>query len=300
VKWVRRWSKTHKAWYHFNPTTGKSKWDPQKQEEEVSTFYDGQSSRKSTERPEALNRACKMNNALKAALIHVAGGMLPPTMPLAVLDLCCGKGGDLHKFTKEAGLVFYRGIDISPASIAEARRRATGLIVNAEFVAVDIMQLSDFRGPYSLVSCQFAMHYMWKSAATAEHLISRVSAALCRGGLFIFTVPDAARVHQELSNKTRWEVTPYCRVSSAEPITSLRPAFGHVVHYRLQGLVNLPEYLVPFYSVEALAERHGMVLEFKKNLTRLKPDIPPVLAKVARDADDKLAQLYICACFRKC
>ena len=278
-------------------------WEQQGQEEQeqdVSTFYDGQSKGKTAERPEELKRVCRLNNALKAALIHVARKMLSASAPLAVLDLCCGKGGDLHKFSKEEGLVAYRGIDISPASITEARRRAKGVMSNAKFEAADVAQLREFapRGSCTLVSCQFAMHYFWKSLATAEHFMFNVAAALGQGGLFIFTVPDAARVQQELSHKTRWEVTPFCRVSGG-PVTSLRPAFGRKIHYELQGLVNLPEYLVPFYSVETLAERYGMVLEFKKNLTRLKGGIPAALAP-SRSVDDRLAQLYICACFRKC
>ena len=50
-----------------------------------------------------------------------------------VLDLACGKGGDLKKW-KERSILHYVGVDIADGSIADAVRRYKGMM-NAGFPA---------------------------------------------------------------------------------------------------------------------------------------------------------------------
>ena len=50
-----------------------------------------------------------------------------------VLDLACGKGGDLKKW-KERSILHYVGVDIADGSIADAVRRYKGML-NAGFPA---------------------------------------------------------------------------------------------------------------------------------------------------------------------
>ena len=41
---------------------------------------------------------------------------------MSVLDLCCGRGGDLHKWGKQ-NIAHYVGIDLSLSLVKEAQRR---------------------------------------------------------------------------------------------------------------------------------------------------------------------------------
>ena len=62
----------------------------------------------------------RLHNAIKTELIHGAARNFPNT-PLRVLDLACGKGGDLPKFFKlPSGMAAYVGVDIAKGSLDDA------------------------------------------------------------------------------------------------------------------------------------------------------------------------------------
>jgi mRNA (guanine-N7-)-methyltransferase len=50
---------------------------------------------------------------------------------MSVLDLCCGKGGDLGKYAKQNSY-YYTGVDITAASIAEAIRRYNDILIEQQ------------------------------------------------------------------------------------------------------------------------------------------------------------------------
>ena len=58
----------------------------------------------------------KMNNFIKTLLIKEAVGR---RKDLSVLDLCCGVGGDLEKWSK-VNIAHYVGSDLSDKSVIEA------------------------------------------------------------------------------------------------------------------------------------------------------------------------------------
>ena len=62
----------------------------------------------------------KFNNFIKTMLIQEFTNKLGRN--LSVLDLCCGKGGDLKKWQKQ-NVKHYVGCDLSPNSVNEALRR---------------------------------------------------------------------------------------------------------------------------------------------------------------------------------
>lgn len=89
------------------------------------------------------------HNRIKTALIQrFAGGVD------RLLDMCCGRGGDLWKWA-DAGVRFVRGIDLSPMEIEDARHRfeqmraeraKKGLPndLEAEFEATDQLGMSQY------------------------------------------------------------------------------------------------------------------------------------------------------------
>ena len=89
-----------------------------------------------------------------------------------VLDLACGKGGDLQKFKiNKAGSYF--GVDAVPQRIQEAIERHKGLrcMFAAAFEICDFTRPLHLQSTYDFVSCQFALHYAWGSEASAMQLL---------------------------------------------------------------------------------------------------------------------------------
>lgn len=99
------------------------------------------------------------NNWIKSVLIEEMGNIHAPRF---VDDLCCGKGGDLKKWSRVRGLERYFGYDISEDSIQEARRRYRAfrtLGFTAQFSVDDVTRITRQNRRLNMVSIQFALHY---------------------------------------------------------------------------------------------------------------------------------------------
>ncbi|KNB45311.1 mRNA cap guaninemethyltransferase [Blastocystis sp. subtype 4] len=137
-----------------------------------------------------------LNNWIKFTLIHEYG-------PLQgrVLDLACGKGGDLKKW-KEQHPSEYVGVDIAEGSIHDAVRRfkeIRGVNFPARFGVANLgtCDLSGWLDPserFDVVSCQFAMHYMFEKESMLRCFFKNVSHFLKVGGYFIATIADCDSV----------------------------------------------------------------------------------------------------------
>ncbi|KAL6754959.1 mRNA capping enzyme-domain-containing protein [Haematococcus lacustris] len=126
-----------------------------------------------------------------------------------LLDLCCGRGGDIAKWV-EAKLKYVRGVDISEAEVKEAARRWREHEPRAQEAARrhKVEQLyADFQveehlgeaefdgeGPYDVVTCMFAIHYFYDMESRLRMFLRNVSQNLKPGGLFIATLPDGHRI----------------------------------------------------------------------------------------------------------
>ncbi|KAG2444195.1 hypothetical protein HYH02_009133 [Chlamydomonas schloesseri] len=140
-----------------------------------------------------------------------------------LLDMCCGRGGDLHKW-KEAQIKYVKGLDISEREVEEAQRRYAemearrkGPPMRCEFAAVDWLgsrPYEDVPGPgggaaaagppvggYGVVACMFALHYFFISEASLRCFLGNVAAQLRTGGYFLGTMPSGARVQELLGGK---------------------------------------------------------------------------------------------------
>ncbi|MBA0728201.1 hypothetical protein Golax_001123 [Gossypium laxum] len=149
----------------------------------------------------------KLNNWIKSVLIQ-----LYARRGDAVLDLACGKGGDLIKWDK-AKVGYYVGIDIAEGSIEDCRTRYNGdadhhqrrkkFTFPARLICGDCFEVRLDRvladdAPFDICSCQFAMHYSWSTEARARRALANVSALLRPGGTFIGTMPDANVIVKKL------------------------------------------------------------------------------------------------------
>lgn len=123
----------------------------------------------------------------------------------SLLDLACGRGGDLQKW-KDSNIKFVKGLDISEKEIEEARQRYTSMkdcTMEVEFVVNEIIGMNQWKDEckvYDTVSCMFAMQYFFITERALDTFLHNVSSNLKEGGYFIGTVPDGKRVLQLLNN----------------------------------------------------------------------------------------------------
>jgi mRNA (guanine-N7-)-methyltransferase len=148
-----------------------------------------------------------LNNWVKATLIQQCA----PRPCHRVLDLACGKGGDLAKWLR-CGMTRYCAVDISRQGIEDAAARFNeacngggsgggggGSGATAKFVRADLGVTNlGARGvlapdeQFDAISVQFALHYLFQSEARALCFFRNIAGRLAPGGVFLGTIPDAA------------------------------------------------------------------------------------------------------------
>ncbi len=119
---------------------------------------------------------------------------------LALLDMCCGRGGDMFKWGA-VGIRKVYGIDSDLASIKEAIRRyaeyrkrvknpITVHFFSESSLSSEYIRDTVLRGSkVSIVSCMFAIHYFYGD--TLRVFLENVSTNLVSGGLFVGIAPDS-------------------------------------------------------------------------------------------------------------
>jgi mRNA (guanine-N7-)-methyltransferase len=210
----------------------------------------------------------QFNNWIKACLIHEY-----TPKGANVLDLCCGRGGDISKW-EHAGVRSVLFVDVSKDSVMEASRRyqSSGASFQANFNVADVSSSSTDLGSnyYDVVSCQFAFHYLFDTFDRAQATLSRVAKSLKQEGLFLITIPSAVRVQACMGLDNA-----YCRLTST--------AQGYT--FWLQDAIDsVEEYLVPLDQLQSLAEQEGLrpvrlptpfadyAQEHKDDLKHMRPD----------------------------
>jgi mRNA (guanine-N7-)-methyltransferase len=160
------------------------------------------------------------NNWVKSSIIQKFIG---DERNLKIMDMGCGKGGDLQKWQASKKVALYVGADPADVSIKQARerheqmrKRSRGRVFHAEFYARDCFGLSlegipivkdvgfDAHvgpgnaasqrwggGGFDMVTMMFCMHYAFESEEKARGMLKNVSGALKRGGRFIGCIPNS-------------------------------------------------------------------------------------------------------------
>ena len=170
------------------------------------------------------------NNWVKSTVIHKFSPGEQGSGPLRVLDIGCGKGGDLQKWQRAPHPVeIYVGIDPAEVSIDQARERYRQMrsrsgggrggrggynnrhqrLFDAEFLAEDAFSFSlgDLpiirevgfgpgsrwgpAGGFDVVSMMFCMHYAFENEAKAKGMLNNVAGSLKKGGRFFGVIPNS-------------------------------------------------------------------------------------------------------------
>jgi len=231
-----------------------------------------------------------LNNWIKSVLIqkYVRPGD-------CVLDLCCGKGGDLLKWQK-ARVSSIVMADVALQSIKHAIERYNSSHHRPQFPAkfiagdcfeVDLDKALDPAIQFDVVSCQFAVHYAFEDRKKVRRLLLNVSKRLKPGGVFIGTLPDANVLVRKLRNAQGLEFgNDLYRVRFDDPTKTGHwnkkfaqdDICGHRYGFYLEDAIGeggaqtqtgeltyVPEYLVPFPQFCRLAEEHDLKLDMGSN-----------------------------------
>jgi mRNA (guanine-N7-)-methyltransferase len=233
---------------------------------------------------------------------------------LRILDLACGKGGDLGKWRRSQAVEAYYGLDIASVSIDHARSRLDD--IRPPF-PVTLLAADAFRRPlpsdipralFDIVACQFALHYAFESERILEQALRNVSDALQPGGLFIGTMADGDAIR-----KTSVRENSVFRITF--PSLDLNSVFGcQYVFHLIDAIDDCPEYLSNRHVLEDMAGAANLelvyYLPFKDfylahaprhlQLLRHMDVVHPNDGSLALSADElPVAELYAAFCFRK-
>lgn len=186
-----------------------------------------------------------------------------------VLDLCGGKGGDLEKWRASA-IASLTLLDLSGPSVEEACRRynAKKYPFGATFLVGDCRQLS--KSPLSrfhIISCQFALHYVFDTLEHARKAIQDIATYLVEGGRFLVTLPSAQRIKAAAGN----EFYKVVFETDNRYIFWLQDAIGSVAEYLVdpQHLMDIAKSaglttLIAGEAFDAFGLRHATLLPHMK------------------------------------
>ncbi|OZJ03732.1 hypothetical protein BZG36_04145 [Bifiguratus adelaidae] len=221
-------------------------------------------------------RLKSFNNWIKSVLIgrYIARGDY-------VLDMGCGKGGDLLKMVK-ARIAELVGADIASISIEQAQDRYNGLRnppFRARFLALDCYSYPlapHLPDSYTVdvVTMQFCMHYAFETEEKARMMLQNVSHTLRDGGYFIGTIPNANWIVKKVRDqKSRGQETAFGNdiywITFEEEDTKEFPSYGAKYMFHLEDAVDCPEYLVHFPTFTSLAKEYNLELEYKQTFHQL-------------------------------
>ncbi|XP_071781082.1 mRNA cap guanine-N(7) methyltransferase [Centroberyx gerrardi] len=223
------------------------------------------------------------NNWLKSVLI---GEILEQVRQeegggaVSVLDLGCGKGGDLLKW-KKGGIRHLVCADIAAVSVDQCQSRyeemkrksyANEKIFSAQFITADCtkeplsQKLDDPQLMFDICSCQFVYHYSFESQQQADMMLRNACERLKPGGFFIGTTPDAFQLVKRLEESDSLSFgNEVFRVSFQSK--GSYPLFGCQYHFSLEDVVDVPEFLVYFPLLQQMAKRYNMRLVFRKTFS---------------------------------
>lgn len=221
------------------------------------------------------------NNWIKSVLISEFIGKLNnenKNQKPSVLDLGCGKGGDILKWRK-ANVSRVTFTDIAEKSLEECKRRNNEPFrsnFKSEFLHMDattetIKELIKIENDlkHDLVSCQFVLHYSFETYEKANKFLENVSDALNTGGFFIGTSTNANEIVKRLrESPTDSFANDLYKIRFFQKDKENFDLFGVKFDFQLgfesDEVVNVPEYLMNFEVLVKLAERHNLKCIFKK------------------------------------
>lgn len=217
-----------------------------------------------------------------------------------LLELSGGRGGDLYKYEKYGirNIVF---TDIDSVSIQYVKNNHPKQL-NMRFIIADgatnftskiKKQLFNDGDLFTSVSCQFAMHYFYKSKKTFENFFKNVDTYLQSGGYFFATAFDGNVVNNllnqhnnviemkvDVDNKLMLSIerTNGCNDGKLKP-------FGCEIDVFFYSIGKHKEYLIDFNYVEKYFKSNGYKLIDTKMFHEVVPELEKKYNKKLNDTE---------------
>jgi hypothetical protein len=192
-----------------------------------------------------------------------------------LLDLACGKGGDIHKWIN-ANINKVLAVDINKNYLQEAEKRKTKVLkynnIDIDFIQRDMRKDTvNASELFDVINCQFAIHYFFESDKTVNNFFNNVSKNLKENGVFIGTVFDGLRVFNSLvdgdlerkvDNETVFKLK---KGYTTEVFEDIKP-YGDEIGVFIGGDTILsddkddgtPEYIVNYNHLINIAKRYDL------------------------------------------
>ena len=155
------------------------------------------------------------HNSVKNDIINDVYTHIPYTLhtnDTLILDLACGRGGDMHKiyYTNFKRVIF---VDNHSVSLDIAQKRFTDSYKNkkfhAQFVLHDLKKsLLILSNPVDVVVMNFALNYFFDSENSLKTLLETVSRSLKENGYFIGIALDSERVQSSPLKTDLYTIDP--------------------------------------------------------------------------------------------
>ncbi|WFD05384.1 mRNA (guanine-N(7))-methyltransferase [Malassezia vespertilionis] len=231
----------------------------------------------------------RFNNWIKSALIHrfsTGASGESNKQNGRILDLGCGKGGDLNKWEHQHPSLLVM-VDIAEVSVAQAQERYKNgkFSFQAMFFDFDCFRVplesqlpsSILETLFDTVSLQFCLHYGWDTEKSVDTMLSNVAKALRVGGTFIGTTVDDEMLYSRLETSPMRQDSQFGNESYGVRFTSLksRPEqpFGNQYYFWLEDAIeDVPEYVVDWKTFERKANEHGLELIYKARFDQMLAD----------------------------
>ena len=232
---------------------------------------------------------------------------------IALLDLGCGKGNDMSKW-HSIGLRHVVGVDASNESILDAKHRFLtknySSEFNVKFIKADvgifdadlnqylsnyllqIMTRKESNKKFDVVSCNFAIHYLFKHTDNLRIFMGLVSKYLKVGGFFIGTTLNKDLILKLFANSKEPFSAPLLNITPKAHFFDETKIYGKKYGIRIGlagenhyfGKEESNEYLVDFNELRTVAFKYGLVMtEFANFKTMLHS------SKIALSDDEKVA-----------
>ena len=266
--WRKIFSKSQQRYYYYNSESGESRWDLPSSRSSVQSHYNHLATETKFQRQSDILLPVRcMHNWLKARLIQTYC-----TPGAHVLDVCCGKGGDLFKYA-HLSIASYTGVDVAEKALTVGKSRAMSLKFPCTFHAHDLRTETMKRSshPYQFISMQFALHYFWECEAHARNVLSAMTASMEPASHLVMTIPNA---HVLLRLLLRGKVSSKQKVSIWNPLYSIemdRAVLLDAQHGKRtfdipytfntgHSVQNCQEYLIFPAALISLAQEYGLEL----------------------------------------
>lgn len=206
--WSTHQSRQFGKTFWFNERTGISTWhDPQLKHR---VLYSSKPARETgAEEPKATVGLRRFHNWIKAVAIARAYNHASATGSASrVLDLACGRGGDLLKINA-LGVTEYIGIDHSESALSEARTRAASLpsedAQHAFFcgdIRCPLASTIAPEGSFDVVMCMFGPHFAYSARNHTVCFWENVRRSLRPGGTFACIFPSRTAIEKLLNGQS--------------------------------------------------------------------------------------------------